>query len=197
MMEYDAFSGGVEPGGLRNTRDIGVLICYMLDSINKPFPKDDLVEIIREKGMANYFETISAMSELIKCGNAVFTDENQSMIQVTENGKLIANQLNTNLSLSIRQKAVNSIITLMEKRKIENENPVTIRQAENGGYNVNFRITDGMRDLMSLTLFVPTISEANAVKANFHQNPERLYSIMLAAVIGEKSMINEALKEFR
>lgn len=196
-MNFDAFSAGVEPGGLRNTRDIGVLICYMLDSINKPFPKDDLIEIIQDNGMANYFETISAAAELIKCGNVVYTDEGQTVLAITDSGKLIARQLNTNLSLSIRQKAVGSILQLMETRKIEHENPVTIEKAENGGYHVNFRITDGMRDLMNLTLFVPTLSEANAVKRNFHRNPERLYSIILAGVIGEKSMINEALKELR
>ena len=71
---------------------------------------------------------------------------------------------------------------------------MTIRKAEGGGYQVNFRVTDGMRDLMSLTLFVPDLSEANAVKRSFHKNPQRLYSIVLAGVIGEKDMIAEALK---
>ena len=29
-MEYDAFTGGVVPGGLRSKSDIRILICYML-----------------------------------------------------------------------------------------------------------------------------------------------------------------------
>lgn len=196
-MEFDAFSAGVEPGGLRNKGDIGVLICYMLDNIKKPFRVQDLVAVIQENGLANYFETNSAIAELIKCNNIAYTDEAQEYIQITDNGKLISHQLHTNLSLSIRQKAIGATMRLVAKRKIEQENPVSIRKAEGGGYNVNFRITDGMRDLMSLTLFVPNISEANAVKRNFHNNPERIYSIMLAAVIGEKEMINEALKELK
>ena len=36
-MEFDAFSGGIEPGGLRNKGDIGILLCYMLDYLNVPF----------------------------------------------------------------------------------------------------------------------------------------------------------------
>ena len=59
------------------------------------------------------------------------------------------------------------------------------------------KIKDGMRELMSLTVFVPDISEANAVKRSFHRNPERVYSLMLAAVIGEKDMIKSALEELR
>ena len=31
-MEYDAFTGGVAPGGLRSKSDIRILICYMLKS---------------------------------------------------------------------------------------------------------------------------------------------------------------------
>lgn len=196
-MDFDAFAGGIEPGGLRNKSDIGILICYMLDNINKPFPKEDLISVIQENGLANYFETIAALSELIKCENVEYTDEAQEMIQVTKNGRLISRQLHTSLSLSIRQKAINATSKLIEKRKVERENPVSIRKAENGGYNVTFRITDGMRDLMALTLFVPDLAEANAVKRNFHKNPERIYSIVLAAVIGEKEMINEALKELK
>ncbi len=196
-MEFDAFSAGIEPGGLRNKSDIGILICYMLENIKKPFPKDDLVSVIQENGIANYFETISAISELIKCNNIEYVDEKQELVQITKNGKLISGQLHTNLSLSVRQKAINAALKFMEKRKVERENPVSIKKADGGGYNVTFRITDGMRDLMSLTLFVPDLSEANSVKRNFHKNPERIYSIVLAAVIGEKEMIKEALKELK
>ena len=193
-MEFDAFTGGVDPGGLRNRADIGILICYMLDSIDQPFLQKDLVEIIQENGLANYFEIISSISELVKCRNITYTDQEQTTLRITENGRLISRQLNTNLSLSVRQKAAGATVQFMERRKTETENPVTIRKAEGGGYQVNFRVTDGMRDLMSLTLFVPDLSEANAVKRSFHKNPQRLYSIVLAGVIGEKDMIAEALK---
>lgn len=193
-MEYDAFTSGIEPGGLRSRSDIGVLICYMLDTIDRPFPMADLVEIIQVNGLANYFETISSIEELIKCDNIVYADDENKLLKVTKNGRLISRQLNTNLSLTVRQKAVRAITDLMERRRTEHENPVTIKKTPEGGYNVTLRITDGMRDLMSLTLFVPDISEANAVKHNFHRNPQRLYSIVLAGVIGEKEMIEEALK---
>ncbi len=196
-MEHDVFTEGIEPYGLRKRSDIGILICYILDNLGKPFLKDDLIEVIQDNELANYFETTNALSELMRNKNVEYVDERQKYIRVTKNGRLISKQLHSTLSLYVRQKATSASARLMEKRKIENENPVTIEKAEGGGYNVNFRVTDGMRDLMSLTLFVPDITEANAVKRTFHKNPERLYSIMLAAVIGEKSMIEDALKELR
>ncbi len=194
-MDYDAFTEGIAPGGLRNRSDIGILICYILDYVGKPFPKDDLIELIQENGFANYFETTSAISELIKNKNIEYPKDNKRELTITSNGKLIASQLNSSLSLMIRHRAANATASLLLKRKIEHENPVTITRADGGGYNINLRITDGLRDLMSLTLFVPDIREANAVKRNFHKNPERLYSVVLAAVIGDKDIVKSALEE--
>lgn len=194
-MDFDVFTEGIEPGGLRSRGEIGILICYMLDTINRPFLKDDLIEIIQDNALANYFETTNSISELLKNNNIEYADEKKKYIQITKNGKLISSQLNTTLSLSVRQKASAAAARVMEKRKIESENPVTIEKAEGGGYNVNLRITDGMRDLMSMTVFVPTITEANHVKRNFHKNPERMYAVMLAAVIGDKELIRNALEE--
>ncbi len=193
-MEFDAFTEGIEPGGLRSRSEIGILICYLLDYIDNPFPKDDLIEIFQENGLANYFETVNAISELIKHDNVAYTDDVKRCLSLTDNGKMISAQLNGTLSLTTRQKATTAASQLIQRRKVEQENPVTITREEGGGYQVNMKITDGIRDLMSLTVFVPDIREANAVKKNFHKNPERLYSITLAAVIGDKNMIRNALE---
>ena len=170
------------------------MICYLLDYIDKPFPKDDLIEIFQENGLANYFETVNAISELIKHDNVAYTDDVKRCLSLTDNGKMISAQLNSTLSLTTRQKATTAASQLIQRRKVEQENPVTITREEGGGYQVNMKITDGIRDLMSLPVFVPDIREANAVKKNFHKNPERLYSITLAAVIGDKNMIRNALE---
>ncbi len=194
-MDFEAFTAGLEPGGLRNTRDIGILICYMLTRINKPFSSEELVQIIHLNGMANFFDTMASVTELIKCNNIRKTDENTNLIEITDNGRLISQQLSSELSLSVRQKAIAAIMKLTERKQIEKENPVNISKNENGGFDVNIRITDGLRDLMSLTIFVPNLTDANAVKNKFYDNPQRLYSIMLAAVTGDNKMLEEEIEE--
>ena len=82
-------------------------------------------------------------------------------------------------------------------RKNENENPVRIKRAEGGGYSVELKISDGIRDLMALTLFVPDISEANRIKRSFYKNPQRLYSVVLAGATGENDMMRAALEELK
>ncbi len=197
MENFDAFTAGVEPGGLRTRSDIGILICYILATVEKPFCKEDIIAVICDNGIANYFETSAAVADLEKCGNIVSTDPETELYTVTDNGKLIAHQLHSSLPSVIRKKAITATLNLLAKRKIEDENPVTIQKADGGGYNVHFRITDGVRDLMSFTVFIPDLSQANTVKQNFHKNPERIYQIMLAAIVGEKEMVQEALRELR
>ena len=47
-MEYDAFTGGVAPGGLRSKSDIRILICYMLKSVNAPLSGDDIIKVLQK-----------------------------------------------------------------------------------------------------------------------------------------------------
>ena len=122
-MEFDAFSAGVEPGGLRSTREIGILICYMLDQFGKPISREDLIDSIQENGIANYFEVSSAVSELIRLGN-LSSDGNE--VAITKNGELVAKQLSSELSSFVRNKALNSVREQMERRINEKENPVVI-----------------------------------------------------------------------
>ena len=45
-MKQDAFSAGVEPGGLWHKNDIRILLCYILASVGAPLSRQDLSRII-------------------------------------------------------------------------------------------------------------------------------------------------------
>ena len=68
-MEFDAFTGGIAPGGLRSKSDIRILICYLLKSVNAPLSGEDIINILQEKSLANYFEANDALSSLVALGN--------------------------------------------------------------------------------------------------------------------------------
>lgn len=98
-MDFDAFTGGVEPGGLRNKSDICILICYLINSANRPLKKDDIVSVIVNNGLANYFETNDAMYDLLQSGNIAEFENTKDYYILTGRGKMIANQLDTTLPL--------------------------------------------------------------------------------------------------
>ena len=104
-MDFDAFTGGVEPGGLRNKSDICILICYLINSANRPLKKDDIVSVIVNNGLANYFETNDAMYDLLQSGNIAEFENTKDYYILTGRGKMIANQLDTTLPFTTRDKA--------------------------------------------------------------------------------------------
>ena len=92
MDGYDAFSAGVEPGGLRNRNEIKVLIAFLLKNTERGLSRRQLMEVIQREGLANYFEASQALESLIE-GGSVEVDEsdNDELLSLTAAGKTAAN----------------------------------------------------------------------------------------------------------
>ena len=138
MDGYDAFSAGVEPGGLRNRNEIKVLIAFLLKNTERGLSRRQLMEVIQREGLANYFEASQALESLIE-GGSVEVDEsdNDELLSLTAAGKTAAN--------------------------IEN------------GCNVRFIFND----LMTLTLYVADMEQAQSVRDKILADPESLYSAVI------------------
>ena len=124
-MEFDAFSAGVSLGGLRNKNDIKLLICYILASIDHSLSKEDIVSVLQQYNLANYFEINSALSELIESENIKKDPENSNLYTAAESGKIISSQLSSSLPISIRDKAIKAALSLLSKIQRETENTVS------------------------------------------------------------------------
>ncbi len=193
-MKFDAFTAGVALGGLRSKNDIKLLICYVLSSINQPLSKDDIVSVLQENDLANYFEINDAFSDLIGNNNICQCSPDSSTYVITETGKIIATQLDTALPISIREKAIAAAINLLAKVKRENENTVTIKKEQNG-YYVTCNVSGGTdMNLLTINLFVPDSKQAELVKVNFQNNPDLVYSCMLALMTKNPDLVKSALE---
>lgn len=191
----DEFIDGVAPGGLREKNDIKLLICYILSGIDNSLSKDDIISILKDNDLANYFEASDAFSDLIS-KKLIYTDnKDNNLYTVTDEGKMIAKQLDVSLPISVREKALKAALNTLARAKIRKENTVKIEKND-FGYFVSCNISGGNIDLMSLKLYVPDIMQANMVKENFHKDPELVYSSMLAILTQDKVLITDSLKRF-
>lgn len=193
-MEFDALTAGVKPGGLRSKQDIKLLICYLLSSIPQGLSKTDLINVLQDNNLANYFEVASAFDELLKQGNLTEAQEEENFYTVTASGKMIAQELDVSLPISIREQVLSAALSLMAQQKRERENTVTIAKIENG-CQVECHISGGEMDLMSFTLYVPDMMQAKLVKRNFQKDPQLIYSCMLAALTRNQDMVRDLLGE--
>ncbi|MBR2108947.1 MAG: DUF4364 family protein [Ruminococcus sp.] len=195
-MAFDTFDEGINYGGVRSKNEIRTLICYLFASVNKPMDKSTIIEAVQNQGLANYFETSSCFDDLISHNNIELVDEKNKLYFLTPNGNMVANQLENTLPISVKEKAYTCAITLLNEKRIEKESPVSIEKTDNG-YNVNFRISGGDMDLVSIDVYAPDIKQAKIMKKNFHRNPEQVYKLIMGSLTKNKNIVNECLEEIK
>ncbi|MCD8025940.1 MAG: DUF4364 family protein [Clostridiales bacterium] len=195
-MAFDTFDEGIEPGGIRSKNEIRILICYLFDSVGEGMSKDLIVQAILKQGLANYFETSSAFDDLIINGNLQKNsgDGTEQTYMLTENGKMIARQLDTTLAYTVKEKAYACATKLLAQKKTERENSVEIIKSENG-FNVVCKISGSDVDLLSFSLYVPSMEQALMIKKNFYQSPSTVYNTVLAFLTNDKENVAQALED--
>ena len=185
----DAFTGGVEPGGLWNQNDIRVLICYVLDSVAAPLSREDIARLLQQKGLANYFEVGDALAALERLGH--ISQDGEGLCSIRETGREIARTLASSLPLSVRDKAREAALMLLADARTQRENRVDIQEDGERGCRVCCHISGGAMDLMTLSLYVPDRAQAELVRANFHRDPEGAYRLLLSFLTGDEAYARE------
>ncbi len=176
--EFDAFSAGVEPGGLRNTTQIKVLITFIVNRLKEPISSEMMLEALQVHGLANYFESTQALDELLANGNLA---ESESKLYITPKGKLAVAELSEDIPRSVKETALSDAINLQLMEKREGENTVEIEPANNG-FNVTFRVTHKGNILMALTVYAADLEQAQLIKHNFIKDPTRVYSTVITSL---------------
>lgn len=193
-MAFDTFDEGISLGGMRSKTEIRTLICYLYKSVGQPMTKDSVVNALMEKGLANYFETSSSFDDLVRNGNIRITDEEKKLYFITENGDMIATQLEDTIAPTVKERAIECALSLLKREQIESHNKVTIAKADNG-YTVTCRISGGDMELLSFSLYVPDINQARLIRKNFYKDPDIFYSVMIAMLTRNKRGVTEILDE--
>ena len=123
----DAFTAGVEPGGLTSTQEIRILLCYMLDTVGKAIDREDVTNILIAGGMANYFDIEDAIEELIRQQHLIEVDK---QIATTVTGAQIGQSLSMRVPYTLRQRSVEAALKLLKRLEVERDNKVDIQKLE-------------------------------------------------------------------
>ena len=193
-MAFDTFDEGISLGGMRSKTEIRTLICYMFKCVGAPMSKDAVVNALMEKGLANYFETSVSFDDLVRNGNIELVDKEKQLYFNTDNGNMIAIQLEDTLAPTVRERAVECALSLLKRERVESENKVTIEKCDNG-YTVTCCISGGDMDLLRFSLYVPDKQQARMIRKNFYKNPDMFYSVMIAMLTRNKRGVTEILDE--
>lgn len=197
-MAFNAFVGGIQPGGLTNDFEVKILIYFLLDSLKKNSPGaalsdgeqpglsfDELNEIFQETGLVNYFEFAESMSELEKTEHIrrqMTPDGEKEIFVITEVGSITAQTFQKTLPLTVREKTLETARHLTEVQKCMDEVDVNYHPVSDG-YILQLTIRDIGSDLLNLNVFLPTEEECILVKEHIQNDPAEVYSRILTALI--------------
>lgn len=179
---YDAFSAGVEPGGLRNLGEIKLLICYLLGHLEKPLSKQQIFEVMLEGAFANYFDVSQTLCELLESGGAVLEQaEGLEVLRLAGDTNAATLLLEGDVPKSVREKALAIAVRIQTRERRERENNIEVEQTPNGFY-VTFTMSDQGVTFMKLTVYAADLQQVETVKKGFLNDPVGFYSGIIAAL---------------
>ena len=74
-LQFDAFTAGIEDGGLRAKSSISAMVCYILANIEKPLSIKNITDALTAGCIANYFEICDSIDRLKAAGQIVEKDD--------------------------------------------------------------------------------------------------------------------------
>ena len=177
-MENNASSAGVNRGGLFNTADIKILICYILSAVDRPVPVNMLANVLHYEGIANAFEVSDAVVSLTSSGQIEQVDESDDTYIITESGRNIANTLKTSLSLTVRDRAYTAAIKMLSRFQSSKETSFEITK-ENDSTYITCSALDGNKPFISVKMLVSDDGQAQCIKEKFLSRSPEIYAEIL------------------
>ena len=190
--KLDAFPVDENVSGLRSTEKIRIIICYILKNVESPLSRDNLQSALYDNGIANYFEISQAIDNLLDVGAVEIID---NTLALNSKGEQIARDLNDELSIFIKNKAIRAakLTAVYERRKKEND--ISIVKLDDKKYRLDITLLSGLGDnektdeLMKVSVFVTDSLQAETMKTTFLNNPVRLYEKVIEALTEDSEFI--------
>lgn len=171
-MEIDALDAGVY-GGVVTKENIKLLICYIINNMEKPLNRNDFCDEMHAEGIANYFELAEAFTDLTR--KELIVEVEHGLFSLTPIGKSTIRELKENLPRHIRQRAYIATIKMIRRKKNQEETKVTVERTNNGEYILTCSIMEGEKELMSVKLNCPTFDMAQNAKNYFWDCPQKVF----------------------
>lgn len=185
-MDYENIIAGLSPGGVSKVYEARILICFLLNSIEKPLSKTDINNIMQYQGLVNYFTFSQAFNDLIEDEQIVVYKEDDDQDQVketdlcekkyilTKKGKQTSQVFKDTIGITVRERLSLAANKYLVDVKSLQDNIVKIEKVADG-YMVVCRVKDIGSDLITINLFSPDKDTADLIKKNFIKKSLQLY----------------------
>lgn len=171
----------VRYGFIRTKEEIKFLILYAMGFLSEPVTFEAVVDICTwcDDGFG-YFELSEAFYDMVRTGH-VSEDKSSGgpLYAITEKGRETSKLFEKKLPFSVREAAEKSALRVV--RKMRRDAAIRTGVTENGPADLTVTLT--MEDVFSINMNVVSRQQASILEKNFKQNAEKMYQILLNALI--------------
>lgn len=194
-MEHDAFTQGVRPGSVTTSHEVMILICYLIDRAGQPVSFQQLGAALQGQELVNYFQFIEAMEALRRSGHILSREHHgEQCFVLSPVGKDISSAFEDGLPPAVRERAAGALERILTLMRRQRENRVEIAQVEDG-WKVSLTIPDIGSDLLSLSIFMPSRKECEAIRRRFLNDPMLVYKGVFALLTGDTQTVGELVSD--
>lgn len=176
---------GVLPGGLHDTEQIKVLICYLLSETQEAVTSDFISGVLQKCGAANYFEASHSFAELVANGQLTTSDDSDNLFILADSGRFIVTTLSDELPKAIKESTLKDYKNYLRQYDIKQENSVKLHSENNKTY-VECTVNDGDNPLLKVNMYMPDTEQASLVRNVFYNNTDVVYQAIVALMTGDK-----------
>ena len=170
---------------LGTVTDMKIFILFLMDNIGYTMDYTTLSKIAAEN-LDDYNISFSeCMEGLVDSGHLISDEaEGERFSMISDKGRKVAAQLYDTLGPSLRERSLRCAIKHISLSRRGAEVHATVTPRESGGYEVTMAATDAAGCIMSATLTVNSLTEANRIKQNYEAKPDAVYRGIFFAATG-------------
>ena len=186
MASNDAFTAGVRPGGLTNSTEIRLLLCYLVKNAG-PISRTEIENALMEEALVNYFEIGSCLDDITRQKLVCVKPDADGVerYSITEKGRKVAQELAYDLPRSVRERAVAAVLRSQTWARKEAEYSARISEKADGHCSVRCTVKALDQELFCLDLGTPDRLSAELVKKQFILNGNEIYQMLITKLTEE------------
>jgi hypothetical protein len=163
-------------GLIHDKLDLKILILYILNRLPEPASDAVLADLCQCDAGVSYFEYAESLAELVDTGHVARTEAGYSS---TEKGHRNGETIESSLPYTVRAKAEKELAPVAAAMR--RDAMITTEHSEaQGGFTVRLSMSDGISDVISVSLLVPDEETAKKMEKSFRANPEDYYDRITA-----------------
>lgn len=171
---------------LTDSNDIKIFILYLMKSLHRPLDFTTISEMSVQDGFVNYFDFAECFAALMDNGSIrEIVVDGGALYEITENGMLVASELQSNIMNIIREKSLRSALRLLSFKSRGSKINCEYTEIGEEKYIMDCEISEKDALVMKLSIEVESKALLDRMMYNFDNKPEVLYKGIIAILTGE------------